>query len=97
MLAMDARWLDLDLRVLSNVKKRGWHHQPLFSSAPISQNGRARSMIATCFTFHREATAYRNVTLVMASGEEISGRALTAAVNALQAKLDDMTPPPMAA
>jgi hypothetical protein len=48
---------------------------------------------------YREATvaSYCGVTLVMASGEEISGRALTAAIDALQAKLNDMTPLPMAA
>ena len=41
--------------------------------------------------------SYCNVTLVMALGEQISGCALVAAVDALQAKLNDMTPPPMAA
>jgi hypothetical protein len=48
---------------------------------------------------YRGATvaSYCGVTVVMANGEEISGRTLTAAVDALQAKLNDMTPPPMAA
>jgi hypothetical protein len=36
-------------------------------------------------------------TLVLESGEEISGLALIAALDQLQAKLDGMTPPPMAA
>jgi hypothetical protein len=35
-------------------------------------------------------------TLVLDSGEEVSGLALVAALDKLQAKLDGMPPPPMA-
>jgi hypothetical protein len=40
---------------------------------------------------------FAEVTLVMANGEEVSGLVLVKALDALQAKLDDCDPPPMAA
>jgi hypothetical protein len=42
-------------------------------------------------------TAYCHVTIILSSGREVSGRAVTAAVAKLEAKLADKTPPPMAA
>ena len=39
---------------------------------------------------------YAEATLIMAKGEKVSGLALVAALDALEAKLD-LTPPPMAA
>jgi hypothetical protein len=48
---------------------------------------------------YREATLarYCNITLCLSDGSEVSGRTLATAVDALQAKLDDLPLPPMAA
>jgi len=45
----------------------------------------------------RSCDGSRQTTLVLDSGEEVSGVVLVAALNALEPKLDGMMPPPMAA
>jgi hypothetical protein len=55
-----------------------------------------RDVIA-CYSEYPNAARQCAVTLVLSSGVEISGFAHAAAVSALQAKLADVTPPPMAA
>ena len=44
-----------------------------------------------------DGSLYVNATLGMANGEEVSGRVLIEALDALHARLDDFGPPPLAA
>jgi hypothetical protein len=79
-------------------------HSPRWAASPIFW----RMWIFTCegprsvddrdvlYVFREPSitSAYCNATLVMANGQEVSGRALTVGVDgALQAKLNDATPP----
>jgi len=52
-------------------------------------------MIATCCSSNRGGGdgRYTHATLVLHGGTEVSGAALTAALDALEAKLDDYGPP----